>query len=61
MDNIRKIIKDNPNMTVHEFLELFTNDTLWNNVKEPPWLDFIYVFYGLIYPMRLCLCVIKKQ
>ena len=40
-------------MTVHEFLELFTNDTLWNNVKEPPWLDFIYVFYGLIYPMRL--------
>ena len=53
MDNIRKIIKDNPEMTVHQFLELFTKKDLWDSVEELPWLDFIYVFYGLIYPMRL--------
>ena len=51
MENVRDRINDKT--TVRKFLELFTDDTLWNNVKEPPWLDFIYVFYGLVYPMRL--------
>ena len=40
-------------MTVHQFLELFTKKDLWDSVEELPWLDFIYVFYGLVYPMRL--------
>lgn len=55
MDNIRKIIKDNPEMTVHQFLELFTDDNLnlWDSVQARSWCNPIYVFYGLIYPMRL--------
>jgi len=40
-------------MTVHEFLELFTNVNLWNSVQGHPLGIPIYVIYGLIYPMRL--------
>ena len=55
MDNIRKIIKDNPEMTVHQFLELFTDDNLnlWDSVQARSWCNPIYVVYGQIYPMRL--------
>ena len=51
MENIRKRINDKT--TVREFLELFTDDTLWNNVKENKWEQDINVFYGLIVPMHL--------
>lgn len=42
-------------MTVHQFLELFTDDNLnlWDSVQARSWCNPIYVFYGLIYPMRL--------
>lgn len=50
---IRRIIKNNPEMTVHKFLELFTDNKLWNSVQRHPLGIPIYVIYGLIYPMRL--------
>lgn len=51
MESVRDRINDKT--TVREFLELFTDDTLWKKVEARPWCNPIYVFYGLIYPMRL--------
>ena len=53
MKSVRDRINDKT--TVREFLELFTDDELWDKVepKKRSWCNPIYVFYGLIYPMRL--------
>ena len=53
MKSVRDRINDKT--TVREFLELFTDGTLWDKVepKKRSWCNPIYVFYGLIYPMRL--------
>lgn len=53
MKSVRDRINDKT--TVREFLELFTDDKLWDKVeaKARSWCNPIYVFYGLIYPMRL--------
>ena len=53
MKSVRDRINDKT--TVREFLELFTDYELWKKVepKKRSWCNPIYVFYGLIYPMRL--------